>query len=121
MPKPNAFISACPSHAILTRLNYKWSMFILALLENGPVRFGDLKNKVEGISQKVLTQNLKCLERDGLIRRIEYDEKPLRVEYELTSLSKDLIPLILNIKKWTEENMHKIIEKNNEYDLVKHK
>ncbi len=117
-PKPDAFIKACPSRAIIARLSDKWAMLILALLEDTPLRFGELKRHIEGISQKVLTQNLRSLERDGLITRTVYNEMPLRVEYQATELATELTNIIRAIKKWSEENIDIILENNQQYDRL---
>ncbi len=114
--KPDAFIKVCPSRDIIARLSDKWAMLILALLEEAPLRFGELKRHIEGISQKVLTQNLRSLERDGLITRTVYNEMPLRVEYQATEFSTELTNIIRAVKKWSEENIDIILENNQQYD-----
>lgn len=101
---PNAFLSACPSRQLFARIAEKWVLLILVALEAGPVRFGDLRRRVDGISQKMLTQTLRGLEDDGLVIREAFDERPLRVEYALTARGKDLLPLAAEIKRWAEEN-----------------
>ena len=101
---PDAFLRACPSRALLTRIAEKWTLLILVALEDGPTRFGALRRRVEGISQKMLTQTLRGLERDGLVSRTLYDEMPLRVEYALTARGRSLPPLAAAIKAWTEAN-----------------
>ncbi len=107
---PNAFVLDCPSREILIRLAEKWTFLIVIALQDGPKRFGALKRQVEGVSQKMLTQTLRNLEADGLVIRQVYDEMPLRVEYQLTALGHELVPLNTAIKKWTEDNMRKILE-----------
>jgi len=114
--QPDAFIKICPSRQIVARLSDKWSMLILALLKDSPLRFGEIKRQVEGISQKMLTQTLRNLERDGLIIRTVYNEMPLRVEYQVTSLTAQLIPLVMQIKRWAEDHMHEILEANVRYE-----
>ena len=95
-------------------------MLILTLLSQHPtIRFGALKKEIDGISQKVLTQTLRHLERDGLIKRQVYDEMPLRVEYALTPLAKSLAPIINQFKQWTEKNMTEVISCNDKYDQHK--
>jgi DNA-binding HxlR family transcriptional regulator len=106
---PNAFLQACPSRAVLARIGEKWSMLALASLAKGPVRFGSLRRTIEGVSQKMLTQTLRNLEHDGLITRHLYDEMPLRVEYELTALGKTLLPIVKDLKKWSERNLPLLI------------
>ena len=107
--EPDAFLRACPSRDIMARLGEKWTMLVIVALEEGPVRFGDLLRRVEGVSQKMLTKTLRNLEGDGLVARTVYEEMPLRVEYMLTSLGRDLLPLIRAIKQWAEANMDRIL------------
>ena len=90
----------------------KWASLILGAIENKPLRFGELKRICEGISQKMLTQTLRKLERDGLVVRTIYADKlPLKVEYCLTELGESLLPIVKITKQWAEENLHQI-EKN---------
>jgi DNA-binding HxlR family transcriptional regulator len=105
---PDAFLSVCPSRTILARIGEKWSLLVLAYLSEGPARFGGLKRKLQGVSQKMLTQTLRKLESDGLLSRKLYDEMPLRVEYRLTPLAKSLTPIILKLKQWAEKNIESI-------------
>ncbi|MCK0068147.1 winged helix-turn-helix transcriptional regulator [Kordiimonas laminariae] len=107
--QPDAFVARCPSRQVLVRLAEKWTMLAIVALEGGPVRFGELKRRIEGVSQKMLTQTLRNLEQDKLITRQIYDEMPLRVEYELTALGRDLLPLIQAIKDWTEVHFREIV------------
>src|SRR6186713_2090634 len=78
----------------------KWKPCILIRLLNGPVRFGKLAMLIPDISRKILTQQLKELEEDGLIIRKSYSEKPPRVEYELSNLGKTLIPVLKAMYDW---------------------
>ena len=110
MPDPDAFLAACPSRAVLTRLAEKWTMLTIAALGEGPMRFGVLRRRVEGVSQKMLTQTLRKLEADGLVLRRAYDEMPPRVEYALTPRGRSLVPLIDAIKRWTETHFEEITE-----------
>lgn len=102
---PDAFVADCPSRQVLARLAEKWTMLTIAALSDGPLRFGELQRRVQNVSKKMLTQSLRKLAADGLIVRLVYDEMPLRVEYELTPLGVDLLPLIQAIKRWVESNL----------------
>jgi DNA-binding HxlR family transcriptional regulator len=106
---PNAFVAECPTRDILSRLAEKWTMLTLAALRTGPMRFGGLRRKIEGVSQKMLTKTLRNLEEDGLVSRTVYDEMPLRVEYELTALGQDCAKRVVEIKLWAEANMTDIL------------
>ena len=105
---PDAYFQQCPSRPIITRLAKKWTMLTLVALQDGPMRFGALRRRLEGVSQKTLTKALRGLEGDGLICREVFDEMPQRVEYRLTPLGKDLAPLIAQIKRWAEDNIEAI-------------
>lgn len=105
---PDAYFAKCPSRPIMTRLAKKWTMLALIAMQTGPRRFGELRRLLEGISQKTLTNVLRGLEEDGLIDRVDFGEKPARVEYSLTPLGEDLAPLMKHIKTWAENNMDAI-------------
>jgi DNA-binding HxlR family transcriptional regulator len=98
--RANPFNPACPSRRILELIGSKWSMLVLCALRDGAVRTGALRREVGGISQKMLTQTLRELERHGLIERISYEEIPPRVEYRLTRLGRSLSDLINEIEHW---------------------
>ena len=115
-PEPNAFVAACPSRDILTRLGEKWTLLILVALEDGPHRFGALRRRIEGVSQKMLTQALRRLERDGLVHRELYDEMPLRVEYRLTELGRGVLLIVQQLKAWVEDHLHVITDHQSVYD-----
>lgn len=99
----------CPAKQILSTIGDKWSILILILLDTkGTVRFNELAKYLEDISSKVLSQTLKSLENDGLVNRTVYPEVPPRVEYDLTELSKTLLPHILSLSDWALVNMEEI-------------
>jgi Predicted transcriptional regulators len=107
----------CPVRDIMDRFGDKWSfLVILRLGYSGTMRFNELKNKIEGISQRMLTVTLRSLERDGLIVRRIYAEVPPRVEYELTELGKGLLQKIFELAQWASGNMDEIINSRAEYD-----
>lgn len=107
----------CPVRDIMDRFGDKWSfLVILRLGYSGTMRFNELKNKIERISQRMLTVTLRSLERDGLIVRRIYAEVPPRVEYELTELGKGLLQKIFELAQWASGNMDEIINSRAEYD-----
>lgn len=114
-PGPDAYVALCPSRDIVSRLAEKWTMLVIAALMDGPVRFGVLHRRIQGVSQKMLTKTLRSLEEDGLASRQVFDEMPLRVEYKLTPLGHDLAPLIASIKQWSERNMAQILNEREKY------
>lgn len=94
----------CPVATTVNLIGNKWKLLIIRnLLAQDKVRFKDLKNGIEGISQKVLTDDLRSLEADGLIVRTVYQEIPPRVEYELSELGKSLKPIIDAMATWGTE------------------
>jgi DNA-binding HxlR family transcriptional regulator len=111
-PEPNAYAVICPSRKVLVLIGEKWVSLIVGALDGTVMRFGELKRVCEGISQKMLTQTLRKLERDGLVlRTLHADILPIKVEYRLTELGKSLLPTVLAAQLWAEENLHQI-EKN---------
>jgi len=90
----------CPVAFFNKKIGGKWRLIIIYHLANNTLRFGQLSYRMSGISRKVLTENLKQMESDGLIIRTSYNEVPLRVEYSLTQESKDLLPLFQELAVW---------------------
>lgn len=92
----------CPIETTLLLLSNKWTILILRDLFDGTKHFGELKKSLTGISQKVLTANLRTLEEKGIVHRKVYPEVPPRVEYSLTELGTTLKPVIDSMKEWGE-------------------
>ncbi|MEM9486099.1 MAG: helix-turn-helix domain-containing protein [Cyanobacteria bacterium P01_F01_bin.116] len=114
--KPNVYAAICPSREVLALIGEKWVSLIIGALEDKVMRFGELKRFCEGISQKMLTQTLRKLERDGLVMRTLYaDVLPIKTEYQLTELGKSLLPIVQATKLWAEENLHQIEENRLSY------
>lgn len=108
----------CPVRNVLNRVGDKWSMLVLFTLESTPtIRFKELQRNIPDISQKMLTTTLKTLEADGLIIRKAYPEIPPRVEYELTSRGKSLLPLIDNLLSWASTNIDGIMQSRETFFL----
>ena len=95
-------LPACPVEVTLLLLSNKWTILILRDLFTGTKRFGELKKSLNGVSQKVLTANLRSLEEKGIIEREVFPEVPPRVEYTLTDLGKTLEPIIDSMHAWGE-------------------
>ena len=110
------FNAGCPSQDILALIGGKWSMLLLCILGEGPVRTGELGRRAGGISQKMLTQTLRELERHGIVHRRDYAEVPPRVEYSLTPLGKSLAALVRKIEEWVESNYSRITRVARSYD-----
>lgn len=96
-------LPACPVETTLTLIGDKWKVLILRDLLTGTKRFGELKKSVGGVSQKVLTSQLRDMEESGLVNRKVYAEVPPRVEYSLTDLGKSLNPILDAMKCWGED------------------
>jgi len=101
---------------ILDRIGDKWSLYIVALLANGPRRFNELKRGIDGISQRMLTLTLRGLERDGLITRTLYPTIPPRVDYALTELGNTLLTLVMALVNWANENQTAIAAAHKRFD-----
>lgn len=96
----------CGLKKIIDKIGGKWKIMILCVIDkNDIVRYGDLRRSIHGITNTMLANSLKELEADGLVERKQYDEMPVRVEYNLTEKTKNLIPILLDLKKWGEENL----------------
>lgn len=94
----------CPSRHLLARLGEKWTVLAITDLAGGPVRFGQLLRRLEGVSQKMLTQTLRNLERDGLISRAVVNDRPIQVSYALTPMGQDLLPVVAALTEWTRSH-----------------
>lgn len=101
---------------ILQRIGDKWSILIVMMLARGPQRFNELKRLVEGISQRMLTLNLRGLEREGLVSRKIFPTIPPKVEYALTDLGKSLCIHVIALGQWAEENYDVIQQARQAFD-----
>ncbi len=100
----DVYLRACPCRDILDLVASKWTSLIIGSLEEGPHRFGQLMRAVDGITQKVLTQTLRKLERDGLVRRRVVPARPPQVEYSLTPLGLTVTAPLAALRTWSEEH-----------------
>lgn len=113
---PNILAASCTSRSVLRHLTDRWTPMIVAVLQQGPQRFKDLKTQVEGISPKVLTDTLKSMERDGLISRTATASIPPRVDYELTALGSTLIEPMNALRTWAESHVAEVEANRASYD-----
>ncbi len=120
MPQPewNVMVSSCPSRTSLARIANKWTAMIVIALSGGPLRFGQVREAVEGISGKVLAETLRELERDGLVTRTAFDEMPPRVEYELTALGQTLRDPLTALARWAESHVGEVLTARAGYDIA---
>ncbi|NLR97506.1 helix-turn-helix transcriptional regulator [Rhizobium sp. P38BS-XIX] len=93
---------------ILDLVGDKWTLYIIATLRNGPVRFNELRRQIDGISQRMLTINLRGLERDGLVKRTLFPTIPPRVDYELTEVGRTLLAPVMALVTWANSNKENI-------------
>ncbi|WP_309106450.1 helix-turn-helix domain-containing protein [Arthrobacter sp.] len=109
----------CPSRVVFQRIGDKWASLVIQVLANGPVRFSELRKMVHVVTPKVLTQTLRSLERDGLIRRKVYAQVPPRVDYTLTDLGLSLLAPLSQLREWAENNVPAIIDARDAYDELR--
>lgn len=93
---------------ILDLVGDKWTLYIIATLKDGPVRFNELRRRIDGISQRMLTINLRGLERDGLVKRTMFPTIPPRVDYELTEVGRTLLSPVMALVMWASGNQENI-------------
>uniref|UniRef100_UPI0039BF06A3 winged helix-turn-helix transcriptional regulator n=1 Tax=Lentzea alba TaxID=2714351 RepID=UPI0039BF06A3 len=106
----------CPCRDLLDMVASKWTALAIGALEDGPKRFGELKRRLDGVSQKMLTQTLRTLERDGLVTRTVYPTVPLRVEYELTALGRSVTEPLAALRSWAQRNYESVAEAREIFD-----
>ena len=120
MPKPlypyDVYEHRFPTREVLDRLADKWALLILDRLEQGPARFSVLKRDIRHITQKVLTQTLRRLERDGLVARAVFASVPVTVEYSLTPLGGTLTETVAALAHWAERHMDAVIDAQAAFD-----
>lgn len=101
---------------ILDLVGDKWTLYIIATLKDGPVRFNELRRRIDGISQRMLTINLRGLERDGLVKRTLFPTIPPRVDYELTDIGRSLLAPVMALVTWANANQENITGARARYD-----
>jgi DNA-binding HxlR family transcriptional regulator len=108
-PLYTVYDARCPSRTALNRIGDRWTALIVGVLAERPHRFGELRRGVDGISQKMLTQTLRSLERDGLVSRTVFPTVPVTVEYALTDLGETLVPVLAAIRDWAEDHIAEVL------------
>lgn len=112
----DVYLATCPSRLLLDRIGDKWVALVICALADGPLRYTELGGRLAGVSQKMLTQTLRALERDGLVSRSVTASVPPRVDYELTDIGRTLLAPIEALKAWAEENMGEVLVSREQYD-----
>lgn len=110
------YADGCPSRRLLDRIGDRWTVLVVGTLVDGPRRFTEIRRAVEGVSQKMLTQTLRGLERDGLVTRSVYAEVPPRVEYELTPTGRTLLEPLKALEQWSIEHFGHVAKSWADYD-----
>lgn len=110
-------LTACGYSHVLEIISNKWTSLVIYALEDGTIRYGAMQRRIEGISQKMLTQTLRQLERDGLVSRKVTPSVPSIVEYTLTPIGETLIPHLRMLKEWASEHYSVVTKAREEYDL----
>jgi DNA-binding HxlR family transcriptional regulator len=113
-PQWDPYSAQCPTRVVLDRIANKWVVLVLGLLVERPLRFNQLRRRIGGISQKMLTQTLKNLEGDGLVTRTVFPTVPVTVEYAITPLGQSLAHTLGGLQQWAEENVGAILQAREE-------
>jgi DNA-binding HxlR family transcriptional regulator len=114
----NPYLAACPTRLVLDCIGNKWAVLVLGLLANGPMRFNRLRREIEGVSQKMLSQTLKRLERDGLVSRKVTLTVPITVEYAMTPLCGTLTGTVNALRAWAETHIEEVLAAQQRYDAA---
>lgn len=112
----DVFLADCPSRQLLDRMSDKWVTLVLCALDDGPQRYSQLARTIAGVSQKMLTQTVRSLERDGMLTRSVTATVPVTVTYELTALGRSLLVVFAELKDWAESHMGAVLEARASYD-----
>lgn len=116
-PSWDPYARGCPSRDVLDHIGSKWAVLVLGELgRHGACRFTRLRQRLAGVSEKMLTQTLRGLERDGLVLRTVYPEVPARVEYALTPLGQTLRGPLRALTDWSVEHIEDVLTAREEYD-----
>ncbi len=108
----NLFAPACPSREIMKHVTPSWGVLVLIALQDGTLRFSELRRKVAGVSERMLAQTLQWLEADGLVERRAFKVVPPHVEYELTPMGVEAAGHVAALADWIEENLFKMRARN---------
>ncbi|MFC0435464.1 helix-turn-helix domain-containing protein [Kutzneria buriramensis] len=111
------YTRGCPSRDVLDRIGDKWTVLVLGELgRHGVSRYTHLRKQLAGVSEKMLTQTLRALERDGIVRRTVYPTVPARVEYDLTPLGQTLREPLKALTEWSQRHLSEVLAAREEYD-----
>lgn len=117
-PVWNPYDRNCPTRQLLDRIGDRWTVLVVGSLADGPRRFSELAAAIDGVSQKMLTQTLRALERDGLVRRTVTAAVPVRVDYELTEAGHTLREPLRALEEWAKAHMAPILESRAQFEAA---
>ncbi|MDY0892305.1 helix-turn-helix domain-containing protein [Frigoribacterium sp. CFBP9030] len=109
---PARFPAACPSRVVLTHVTSRWGVLVLLALEQGGMRWGELRRTIEGISEKMLASTLRTLEHDGIVNRVAQPTIPPRVDYSLTESGAELAARLVPLMDWIVEHADTIVDRS---------
>ncbi|MFD3945560.1 winged helix-turn-helix transcriptional regulator [Streptomyces sp. NPDC058579] len=115
----DVFARACPSRVTLEHVTGRWGSLTLGALHDGTFRFNELRRRVDGVSEKMLSQTLHALERDGLVHREAQPTNPPRVDYTLTPLGREVAERLVGLIELVEGRMPQVITARERYDVAK--
>ncbi|MFE9119700.1 winged helix-turn-helix transcriptional regulator [Streptomyces sp. NPDC007172] len=115
----NVFAKSCPSRRTLEDVTGRWGSLTLGALHEGSLRFNELRRRVDGVSEKMLSQTLHSLERDGLVHREAQPTNPPRVDYELTPLGREVAERLLALIHFVEDRMPSVLDAQQSYDVAR--
>ncbi|QWU13825.1 transcriptional regulator, HxlR family [Paenibacillus sophorae] len=114
--QPDISLSICGYSKVLEIVSNKWTALVVYAMEDGVIRYGEIRRRIEGISKKMLTQTLRQLERNGLVKRVITPSVPPIVEYSLTRLGESLLGPMRVLNQWTKENYSLVEQARASYD-----
>ena len=113
---PDPYAAGCPTRLLLDRIGDKWTVLVLGLICEKPRRFNALRREIEGVTQKMLSQALKALERDGLVTRTVFPTAPVSVEYAVTPLGRTLAATLESLQRWARNHIGEVLSAQQRYD-----
>ncbi|WP_146586264.1 winged helix-turn-helix transcriptional regulator [Puniceibacterium confluentis] len=99
----------CPSRTVLRHVTSRWGVLVLIVLQDGTLRFSDLRRRIGGVSERMLAQTLQALEADGIVRRVSHPVVPPHVEYSLTDLGDEISVRVVALADWVEINLPRVL------------
>lgn len=118
LPAWDPYNRDCPTRRLLDRIGDRWTVLVIGSLAEGPRRFTELARRIDGVSQKMLTQTLRGLERDGIVTRTVHPEIPPRVEYRLTERGQSLQAPLHALEEWAKANMGGVLDSRADADAA---